>query len=384
MPYFDIKCEVEDPSSGGSKFVFDASDPDSNTTVFCAVPLQTITADTTDFDCDWTCAPGWTKYNDGTVDEEGNTSYKCHLPKSPILTVVNDGTVTTQADCTANAVWSDVAAGHLIGEAGGATCVQHAMHGGADLTVTSTATLVDVATLGTYDVTYTCSDTNADPKGELDEHNNYKMEDNTLQTVTKDREVIIADTIIPVCTLPANTATITIEASFPYDPLDLAPTCTDTMGFTGDTCLTGDDLSTSADLLSTDVDVEKIDDYTVTFTVVDLAGNSAATLTRTVRVIDSLKPIIGLNFDTESKPRRVSTHLGGESTAEYGGAKQSPSAAENHLNPTRSHVGWINPALMSEHGTNSLLLIAAAFASVAGVAFFVIQSSSRSDIVDLI
>jgi hypothetical protein len=105
-----------------------------------------------------------------------------------------------------------------------------------------------------------------------------------------------------------------------------------------------------------------------------------------VRVIDSLKPIIGLNFDTESKPRRVSTHLGGESTAEYGGAKQSPSAAKNHLNPTRSldgHVvGWINPALMSEHGSNGLL-IAAAFASVAGVAFFAIQSS-KSDITDLV
>ena len=116
--------------------------------------------------------------------------------------------------------------------------------------------------------------------------------------------------------------------------------------------------------------------------MVDLAGNSAATVTRTVWVIDSLKPIIGLNFDTESKPRRVSTHLGGMSTSGYGGANQSPAAATKHLNPTRSHVGWINPALMSEHGSNGLL-IAAAFASVAGVAFFAIQSS-KSDITDLV
>jgi hypothetical protein len=106
-------------------------------------------------------------------------------------------------------------------------------------------------------------------------------------------------------------------------------------------------------------------------------------VTRTVWVIDSLKPIIGLNFDTESKPRRVSTHLGGMSTSGYGGANQSPSATTKHLNPTRSHSEWINPAaLMSEQGSNGLL-IAAAFASVAGVAFFAIQSS-KSDIVDLV
>jgi len=379
MQHFDIKCEVEDLSNiGYTHFVADASDADSSTEVFCAVPVNT------DLDCDWTCAAGWTKYDDGHGE-------RCHLPKAPILTVTNDGTVYTQADCTAGATWPDTAAGHLREtHAGGATCVQHAMHGGAVLSVTSTASaVVDVSELGTYDVTYTCSDTNADPYGEFDEHDDYKMEHDTLQTVTKDRAVIIVDEVIPVCTfLPTNVATITIEASFPYDPLDLAPTCTDNMGFVGLVCLTGSDLSTSAAVLSSDVDVEKTGDYTVNFSVNDLAGNAAATVTRTVWVIDSLKPIIGLNFDTELKPRRVSTHLGGSSTAEYGGEKQSPYAAENHLNPTRTSTlpdglsRWINPALMSEQGSNGLL-IAAAFASVAGVAFFAVQSSN-SDITNLV
>jgi|GEM_PF-1424349 len=114
---------------------------------------------------------------------------------------------------------------------------------------------VDADTIGTYSVTYNVSD----------------EADNEAIEVTRTINVI-ADTTLPVITL-IGSATVNIEKGTPY--VDEGATANDNKdGDITDNIL--DDAS--------DVDVDTVDTYTVTYTVSDAAGNPAIAVTRTVNV----------------------------------------------------------------------------------------------------
>jgi hypothetical protein len=91
-------------------------------------------------------------------------------------------------------------------------------------------------------------------------------------------EVEVIDTTPPVCT---GKNSISLEASFPYTPSGAA--CKDS--------LDGAIRVTHAG----EVDVEREGTYTVTYTATDKAGN-AGHFVQTVKVVDTLKPVIGLDF----------------------------------------------------------------------------------------
>ena len=113
---------------------------------------------------------------------------------------------------------------------------------------------VDSATAGSYTLTYSASDSAG----------------NAAIVVT--RTVTVADTVAPVITL-AGSASVNHEQGTSYT--DLGATASDTVGGTMSVTVTGD------------VDTETAGIYTLTYTVTDLAGNTATAVTRTVTVVDT-------------------------------------------------------------------------------------------------
>ena len=113
---------------------------------------------------------------------------------------------------------------------------------------------VDSATAGSYTLTYSASDSAG----------------NAAIVVT--RTVTVADTVAPVITL-AGSASVNHEQGTSYT--DLGATATDTVGGAMSVTVTGD------------VDTETAGIYTLTYTVTDLAGNTATAVTRTVTVVDT-------------------------------------------------------------------------------------------------
>lgn len=96
-----------------------------------------------------------------------------------------------------------------------------------------------------------------------------------------DRFVSIVDTTIPVCKL-SGSALVTHEASFAYK--DAGVVCKDTLDGNVQYTTTGS------------VDTSKVGTYTLFYNAADRAGNKAKTLSRVVKVVDSLKPVIGLKI----------------------------------------------------------------------------------------
>ena len=113
---------------------------------------------------------------------------------------------------------------------------------------------VDSATAGSYTLTYSASDSAG----------------NAAIVVT--RTVTVADTVAPVITL-AGSASVNHEQGTSYT--DLGATASDTVGGAMSVTVTGD------------VDTETAGIYTLTYTVTDLAGNTATAVTRTVTVVDT-------------------------------------------------------------------------------------------------
>lgn len=101
------------------------------------------------------------------------------------------------------------------------------------------------------------------------------------------RTVVVRDTLCPTCIVAPGPEKI--EASFPYT--DAGATCTDSLaGALTPTTYNG-------------VDVEKTGTYTVTYRVKDTSGNwndgqctGSKAYVRTVKVIDTLRPVIGLKY----------------------------------------------------------------------------------------
>jgi hypothetical protein len=146
--------------------------------------------------------------------------------------------------------------------------------------VTVSGDVIDLAVKGTYHVTYMCST----PRESSD--------------VTKVRTVVVADRTCPSCRVTGQD-TVTIEASFPYQ--DSSTTCSD--NFDGALDKTHHSISNNGVATPLDqVDVEATGVYRITYTATDKSGNVAGTCAdvrlpvRTVVVIDTLKPVIGLKY----------------------------------------------------------------------------------------
>ncbi|MAU11687.1 MAG: hypothetical protein CL607_17815 [Anaerolineaceae bacterium] len=126
---------------------------------------------------------------------------------------------------------------------------------------------IDIATVGTYTVTYDVTDSSGN------------------EAVQVTRTVIVADTIAPVITLNGD-ATENVEAGTPYT--DAGATATDNVD--GDL--------TSSIVVDNPVDTGVLGTYTVTYDVTDSNGNDAVQVTRTVIVEDTTAPVITVTPET--------------------------------------------------------------------------------------
>ncbi len=175
----------------------------------------------------------------------------------PVITLLGEGTVTIEA----GTAYSDA----------GATASDNI---DGDITASiKTASNVNTSIPGTYTVTYNVSDSAG----------------NAAATVT--RTVIVVDTTLPVITLIGE-SNVSVTAGAAYT--DAGATASDNI-----------DGDITAAIISTgDINTSLPGTYTVTYDVSDSAGNAAATVTRTVNVVNSA-PVFGalskeIYFDTHT------------------------------------------------------------------------------------
>ena len=162
---------------------------------------------------------------------------------APTITILGDNPATIEAGST----YTDA----------GATATDNYNN---DVTSSITASsTVDSNTIGSYTVTYTVSDASGNQ-------------------ATAVRTVIVEDSTPPTIALIGSNP-VTVEAGSTYT--DAGATATD--AYDGDL--------TSSITTTSDVDVNNVGTYTVTYTVSDSSANSA-TASRTVNVVDTTAPVI--------------------------------------------------------------------------------------------
>jgi hypothetical protein len=146
---------------------------------------------------------------------------------------------------------------------------------------------VDLATIGTYTVIYSCQN------------------DGGKEATPIVRTVVVYDDVCPTCAVSAGNTITTIEASFPF--IDSGATCSDNLSY--------DPLSVT---VTGSVDVEVTGEYIVTYSATDGAGNTnfnrawdssscnpGLHQTRTVEVVDTLHPVISLHDYMHVSDRRL-------------------------------------------------------------------------------
>jgi hypothetical protein len=184
---------------------------------------------------------------------------------------------------------------------------------------------------GTHEVVYTCQDSAA----------------NSAPPAT--RTVVIEDSTCPVCTASGDLA-ITVEASFPYT--DAGAVCSDTVDGTVPTQTFKLTAATTVDAI---VNAEKTGVYIVTYRTQDVNDNwnddatcggqgKASTpiyTTRTVTVVDTLKPVIAIGYGTDANSMDV-FH---KSDAKDSGTGGEANPADSHFMATGSAStagqGWL-------------------------------------------
>ena len=148
---------------------------------------------------------------------------------------------------------------------------------------------VDTNVVDTYTVTYNVTDAAG----------------NVADQVT--RTVNVVDTTKPVITLLGD-ASVSIEVGSSY--VDLGVTVSDNY-----------DSNITASLVTdlTDVNINIVDSYTVTYNVTDANGNVADEVTRTINVVDTTKPVITLVGDNPQilEYNEVYSELGATATDNY-------------------------------------------------------------------
>lgn len=156
---------------------------------------------------------------------------------------------------------ADSANGHLHEEASlsrnyvdyGATCTDVVDGDISDLVEVS-GDVVNLSTLGTYRITYECTDSS-----------------NNVATPGY-RTIVVADRTCPFCSSDQTVADVTVEASFPYTEHDVL--CTDT--FEGE--LVNRKTCVGNCLNSLDVDVEHTGTYAMIWSATDSSGNGQSAI----------------------------------------------------------------------------------------------------------
>jgi len=220
----------------------------------------------------------------------------------------------------------------------GATCVDP--FSGDISTLIAVVGQIDGTTVGRYVLTYNC----VDPV-------------RNISAYPLRRIVTVKDTRCPQCTFEGS-SNITVEASFPFVYTN-GVTCTDQATPTAELAANTVELG--------GVDVEKVGTYHLTYRVKDHNGNwndgncvGTHNYFRTVNVVDTLKPVIGLKLDGE--------HLDTLGPAET-------SSVTNQLNPAHAALRLVQSQasmtrrLMALNGasTNSWW-VTSAFAGAVGCA----------------
>ena len=214
----------------------------------------------------------------------------------PVITLVGDATVSLELGST----YTDA----------GATAVDN-----IDGTITSniaTVNTVDVNTVGTYSVTYNVSDAAGNSATQV------------TRTVT-----ITEDVTIPVITLTGSNPQ-RIEVGTVYK--ELGATAVDNVD---------GDITDSILIDASEIDVDTVGTYLITYNVSDAAGNSATQVTRTVTITaDVTIPVVTLVGDAT-----VSLELG--STYTDAGA----TATDNIDGTITSSIVTVNPVNVNAVGT---------------------------------
>jgi len=151
------------------------------------------------------------------------------------------------------------------------------------------------------------------------------------------------DTQPPLCVAKS---VVRMEASFPYTPTGAA--CTDNM----------DGKLTGVKITGDKIDVEKANDYSVTYSATDKSGN-VGTFIQTVTIVDTLKPTIGLKF--------------GGTVVHAGPALDR--GVQGEKNPAHGYYG----SFMAEAATSSTMTLAAAAAATMGVALIAVSLRRSTD-----
>jgi hypothetical protein len=155
----------------------------------------------------------------------------------------------------------------------GASCADLTLleHGEPDLW-SEGSVFPDISAVGVYEIEFHCQSSNGQVATPLT------------------RTITVEDKTCPVCEV-TGADTVVVEASFPY--VDSGALCHDDMG--GNVTM---DVQNS-------VNVEEVGEYTVVYRALDEHGNwndadtcrfSAQSYTRTITVVDTLKPVIGLQY----------------------------------------------------------------------------------------
>jgi hypothetical protein len=184
-----------------------------------------------------------------------------------------------------------------------------------------------------------------------------------VQAIAARKVVVVRDSTCPTCVI--STGAATVEASFPY--ADPGAVCTDNID--------GAKPQAAIEVTGT-VDVEATGTYTLTYRVEDAAGNwndgvcaGSQRYVRTVKVVDTLRPVIGLRY--QNKLVHVSD------------ASESSTTDSAVTNPARTYFSS-DRSLMMEHtpldsGAATNFLFAGVAALVAlGVVLARRSSSSTS------
>jgi len=245
----------------------------------------------------------------------------------------------------------------------GATCSDE-VDGNISQDVEVSGDVVNLARVGVYTIKYNCQDSAS----------------NLADTAT--RTVVVQDTSCPSCVLSADTtdaavdATVSIEASFPYN--DVGAVATDSLQGSFGICSvwSNGEMKTSYKNI---VNVERTGVYEITYRVKDSNGNwndgtscsggqTGSENVRTVTIVDTLRPVIELKYNSK---------------VIHQSAKEFTLPAENaktHLAKvglTHGHTGAIhngqgNPAgLMAEEASTSSVngwVVGAVASAVSGLA----------------
>merc|ERR1712072_15546 len=232
-------------------------------------------------------------------------------------------------------------------------------------------------------------------------HIQYECTNTAGLTSSKIRTVCVEDMTCPTCTMNnPSVQTVTVEASFPF--VDCGASCSDS--FDGaKTMVEKYSYDTREGIrVVDDVNVEKTGTYVITYTATDDSNNNClANLEknprRTVVVMDTLKPVIGLQYGNKFLHSTMSNgqtidESSGATIGKNEGQDTNPSTNEMQPNPLgaggKVHELLVAKfSLMAEKSTGSSAFVLGAIASaISGIALvsYAAQQRSTSAVADLV